>query len=298
MSPCSRESPRSRPALRGLVVLADPFSFPTGAWLKWLAAKGADGTSSGREPSCIGGLASGGTSPGTTRLCVDGDIFDRGAVVLRLDGPVRIDTVVSQGCRPIGSPLIVTAAESNQIVELAGKPTLERLIDTLRSLDDSGRQLAQRGLQVGVVIDESRPDFGQGDFRVRDLLGIDQENGAIAIGDVIPVGTTVQFHLRDAGSADEDLRRLLEPGTLSAGGRPEGALLFTCNGRGRGLFGAPDHDISVLEQTHPEIAVASFFCAGEIGPVGGRNVLHGFTASTAVFTPEPLADESTTRPGK
>lgn len=206
--------------------------------------------------------------------------------------------MVSQGCRPIGSPLIVTAAESNQIVELAGKPTLERLIDTLRSLDDSGRQLAQRGLQVGVVIDESRPDFGQGDFRVRDLLGIDQENGAIAIGDVIPVGTTVQFHLRDAGSADEDLRRLLEPGTLSAGGRPEDALLFTCNGRGRGLFGAPDHDISVLEQTHPEIAVASFFCAGEIGPVGGRNVLHGFTASTAVFTPEPLADESTTRPGK
>lgn len=108
----------------------------------------------------------------------------------------------------------------------------------------------------------------------------------------------MQFHLRDAGSADEDLRRLLEPGTLSAGGRPEDALLFTCNGRGRGLFGAPDHDISVLEQTHPEIAVASFFCAGEIGPVGGRNVLHGFTASTAVFTPEPLADESTTRPGK
>jgi small ligand-binding sensory domain FIST len=195
-------------------------------------------------------------------------------------GPgVKIDTVVSQGCRPIGNPYVVTRAERNVIYELAGRPALERLLEMASSgsIPEGDVALVNQGLHLGQVIDEHRDRFERGDFLVRNVLGADRENGAIAVGDVVEVGRTVQFHVRDAGTADEDLR-------LALGGRGEaaGALLFTCNGRGQRLFGEPDHDAGVFDE-QVGAPVAGFFAAGEFGPVGGRTFVHGFTASLALF---------------
>jgi small ligand-binding sensory domain FIST len=187
--------------------------------------------------------------------------------------------VVSQGCRPVGRPLVVTRSERNFVYELAGRPALERLLEMAKdSMSERDIQLVNQGLHLGLVIDEHRSDFGRGDFLVRNVLGADQANGAIAIGDEVEVGTTVQFHVRDAESADEDLR------TLLAFQEADGVLLFTCNGRGTRLFGTPNHDTQVVGDLLAHPPVAGFFAAGELGAIGGRNFLHTFTASLALFS--------------
>jgi small ligand-binding sensory domain FIST len=186
--------------------------------------------------------------------------------------------VVSQGCRPIGSPFVVTRSERNVVAELAGEPALERLRTIAEAASEEERALLQRGLHVGIVVDEHRSEFGRGDFLVRNVLGGDRATGSIAVGDVVEVGQTVQFHVRDADAADEDLRELL------VGRSAQAALVFTCNGRGRHLFGVADHDAAMLDDLVGPIPAAGAFCAGEIGPVGGRNFLHGFTASVALFS--------------
>ena len=185
--------------------------------------------------------------------------------------------VVSQGCRPVGDPFVITKAEGNIVYELAGKPALERLQDVARGLDDDERQLLARGVHLGRVIDESQTTFGPGDFLVRSVLGGDPSNGAIAVGDLVDVGSTAQFQVRDAASADEELHRMLD------GRVADGALVFTCNGRGTRLFGRPDHDAEIVSEHVPARAVAGMFCAGELGPVGRKNFLHGFTASVVLF---------------
>lgn len=155
------------------------------------------------------------------------------------------------------------------------------------ALPSRDTELLAQGLQLGVVIDEYRAEPGQGDFLIRGVVGADPDSGAIAVGDQIQVGQTVQFHVRDAQSADEDLRRALERESAALGDRrPAGALLFTCNGRGSRLFTEPDHDAGLIAATLGDIPVAGFFCAGELGPVGGQNFLHTFTASIALF-PDP-----------
>ena len=171
----------------------------------------------------------------------------------------------------------MTRAERNVLYELAGRPALDRLMELVGSLDDHERALAARGLHIGRVIDEHRMDFGRGDFLIRGVLGGDREAGAVAVGDEVEVGATVQFQVRDAASADEDLRELM------AGRAAAGALVFTCNGRGSALFGVPDHDAEVVSESLALAPVAGMFCAGELGPVGGRNFVHGFTASIALF---------------
>ena len=185
--------------------------------------------------------------------------------------------VVSQGCRPIGTPLTVTQAERNLVYELAGQPAMARLQELVQAASDAERDLMRNGLHMGVVVDEHKLDFARGDFLVRNVIGADRSNGAIAIGDRVDVGTTVQFQVRDADSADEDLRALL------AGVGGDAALLFTCNGRGRNLFPEPNHDAGVVEELLGPTPLAGAFCAGELGPIGGRNFLHAFTASIAVF---------------
>jgi small ligand-binding sensory domain FIST len=186
-------------------------------------------------------------------------------------------SVVSQGCRPIGQPWLVTRAERNFVQELGGRPALERLEELATDATEEERALLRGGLHLGVVVDEHRTEFGRGDFLIRNVLGADRETGAVAVGERVTVGQTVQFQVRDAAAADEDLRELL----AARSGR--GALLFTCNGRGQRLFGTPNHDAAVLDDLLGPIAAAGGFCAGEIGPVGGRNFLHGFTASVALF---------------
>ncbi len=257
------------------LLLADPFTFPAEPFLGALRER-----SSGTV--VMGGMASGGAGPGGTRLFRDREVHEIGAVGCRL--PVEVVPLVSQGCRPVGRPYTVTRAEGNVIFELAGAPAVDRIRETYASLARPDRELMQLGLHIGRVIDEYRHEFGQGDFLIRGVIGADRDNGAIAVGDRIEVGETVQFHVRDAASADEDLRTLLDRGVRALSGRrPTGALLFTCNGRGSRLFGEPDHD-AALVAARLGVPTAGFFAAGEIGPVGNRNFLHGFTASLAVFT--------------
>jgi small ligand-binding sensory domain FIST len=186
--------------------------------------------------------------------------------------------VVSQGCRPIGAPLTVTAADRNRILALAGMPAAERLQQLLQQATPAERELLRRGgLHIGLVVDEVRDDYGPGDFLIRGVLDIDTEAGSVTVGDLVPVGQTVQFHVRDATTADADLATRLD-----GIGPAAGSLLFTCNGRGQHLFGVPDHDVTAVERQLGG-AVAGAFCAGEIGPVVRRSFLHGFTASLTVF---------------
>jgi small ligand-binding sensory domain FIST len=263
---------------KAVILLGDPYTFPADVLVQLSdAAPGVP---------IIGGMASGGRGPGRHALVLDGDVRSFGAVGVTLGGDVRIETLVSQGCRPIGSSYIVTASEGNVIRSLAGAPPLERLRDLFTELSPEDQERANRGLHIGVVIDEYATEFGQGDFLIRNVIGADQNTGAVAVGDDVHVGQTVQFHIRDASAADEDLRNALGVLELSRAGDPgslAGALLFTCTGRGSHLFGTPDHDVETVRQSIGQLPVAGMFCAGELGPVGGRNFLHGFTASLALF---------------
>lgn len=253
-----------------LLLLVDPFTTPIDSMLEhWAEAR--------PDLSIVGGLASAARGPGGNRLVLDGTTYADGAVGVLLPPGVGATSVVSQGCRPIGEPMIVTKSERQVIYELAGQPALARLLGLVDSLGPDERALVQGGLHLGCVIDESKSTFERGDFLIRNVLGADREVGAIAVGDEVPVGATVQFQVRDADSADEDLRALL------AGRHASGALVFTCNGRGTHLFGRPDHDAEVVSDHVDGGAVAGMFCAGELGPVGGRSFLHGFTASVLLF---------------
>jgi small ligand-binding sensory domain FIST len=253
-----------------IILVPDPFTFPVHPLLSTLHTD---------RPALavIGGLASAADGPGGNRLVVDDAVHTDGAVGVLLGEDVSPRAVVSQGCRPIGQPYIVTAADGNLIYELGGRPALERLLATIERLSPDDRQLAEQGLHCGVVIDEAKDEFRRGDFLIRGVLGADAATGAVAVGDIVAVGSTVQFQVRDAASADEDLRELL------SGRTARGALVFTCNGRGRHMFGTADHDATVVGEVLGTSTVAGMFCAGELGPVGGRNALHGFTASVALF---------------
>ena len=253
------------------LLIADPFSFPADVLLGHLNER-APGT------VVMGGMASGASGPGETRLFLDDRVLDSGAVGARLPG-VRIHTLVSQGCRPIGNVYTVTRAEGNVVRELGGVPPLQRIQELAAALGPQERELLGRGLQVGRVIDEYKAELGRGDFLVRGIVGVDPETGALVVGDTIEVGEAIQFHVRDADTADEDLRTLLEREAEPVAG----ALLFTCNGRGSRLFSVPDHDASLVSDTLGGPPLAGFNCAGEIGPVGGKNFLHGFTASIALL---------------
>jgi small ligand-binding sensory domain FIST len=261
-----------------ILLLADPFTLPVDAVVEALATL---------DPPVpvVGGVASASGVPGGNRLVLDGEVSDGGGVGVVLPADVATTVVVSQGCRPVGGPMIVTAAEGNLLTELAGRPALERLEALVVGADPDERTRLAGGLHLGIAIDEHRATFQQGDFLVRNLVGADREARALAVDQRVAVGTTVQFQVRDADAADDDLRARL------AGMAGDGALLFTCNGRGERLFGVPDHDAAVVAAALGSDAVAGMFCAGEVGPVGARSFLHGFTASVVVFhdPPEPGA---------
>ncbi len=211
-------------------------------------------------------------------------VIEDGAVGCLFSGGVRFRTVVSQGCRPIGRTFVITKADRNVIQELGGRPALERLGEVFETLPEEDRDLARRALHVGRVTDEHKIEFRRGDFLVRNVLGADEEHGALAIADLVRRGQTVQFHVRDAATAGEDLRALLgEQASFLRDHPARGALLFSCNGRGTRLFPVPDHDVTAVRHGLGEVPVAGFFAGGEIGPVGGQNFLHGFTASVVLL---------------
>ena len=266
-----------------LLLLADPFSFPTNDFLGMCNASLPGLT-------VVGGLASAARGPGGNRLVVNEHETSTGAVAVLLDATVPAWTAVSQGCRPIGHPQTITKADRNRIVELAGRPAIERLQEVANAMPDDERELLRNGVHVGIVVDEHKIDFTRGDFLVRNLLGADPATGAVSVGEMIDVGQTVQFHVRDAASADEDLR--VVAGKAIRGERTAlAALLFTCNGRGRHLFGTANHDADMIQDLGDgTIALGGMFCAGEIGPVGGQTFMHGFTASLALFGTELTLD--------
>jgi small ligand-binding sensory domain FIST len=262
--------PDELPAHGTLLMFADPYSFPVNDFLRLCNEQVP-------ELTVIGGCASAGLRPGGNRIVLDDRIMTSGAVAVMCSDDVPVRAVVSQGCRPIGKPLTITSADRNLVHELAGRPAMARLQEIVDAATDHDRELMREGLHLGLVVDEHRLDFERGDFLVRNLLGADQATGSLAVGEVVDVGQTVQFHVRDAVAADEDLRHLLNG--VSGGG----ALMFTCNGRGTHLFAEPGHDASVTSDMLGDAPLAGAFCAGEIGPVGGHNFFHSFTASIAVF---------------
>jgi small ligand-binding sensory domain FIST len=264
------------PAESLLLTLADPFTFPVDDFLGQI-------NDEQRGLRVIGGMASGAREPGVHRLLLGDTVLNEGAVGALLQGPIACRTVVSQGCRPIGKPLVVTKARDNLIIELGGKTALAQLQQLWQELSPRDQKLVQEGLHVGRVISEYQATFQRGDFLVRNVIGIDRSNGAVAITERARVGQTIQFHVRDAATADEDFRLLLQQAAQFPSGKPAGALLFSCNGRGTRLFAAPHHDAAAIQEALGPVPLAGFFAQGELGPVGGQNFIHGFTASVALF---------------
>ena len=264
------------PDTRLIVMLADPFSTPLD---QVLDAFNAD------YPGIpiIGGMASGAQQPGGNALLLNDRAYASGAVGVALAGDFEADIIVSQGCRPFGRTFTVTETQGNVIVSLEGEPPLQHIQNLVAQLSEEDQALLKNGLFVGRAIGTARENLGRGDFLIRSLLGVDRQSGAIGVGDSIREGETIQFHLRDQRTAEEDLELLLTPQALDA--PPSGALLFSCNGRGTRLYDHPNGDISTIQNILGGVNLAGFFAAGEIGPVGGKNFLHGHTASMALFRP-------------
>jgi small ligand-binding sensory domain FIST len=257
------------------LVLADPFSFPVEGFLRLLGGEWGGALA-------VGGLASGGRAPGEHALICGRQVHRGGAVVVTVAGGAELHAIVSQGCAPIGPEMVVTSAQGHVIDELAGKPAYEQLVDVIEDLDHEQREMASTGVMAGLVIDENRADYGPGDYLIRGLVGADRDRGTLVVAGEPRVGQTLRFHIRDAESADRDLRRALRAEQQVAPGRIVGGVLFACNGRGTAMFAVPDHDAATVED---ELAVptAGMFCAGEIGPVGGVSFVHGFTATMALL---------------
>ena len=234
----------------------------------------------------IGGLASGRWTERCTYVFVDDAVHAEGAVAIALGGNVMVRTVVSQGATPIGQPWTITGAHENILETIGGRPAYEVLVDTIKALSPEVQERAASNLLVGLAIDEYKDEFHRGDYLIRNLMGADRQSGALAIGAYPRIGQTLQFQMRDAAAADEDLRELLATAHSGLGdAQPVAALMCSCNGRGAGLFGAPNHDAQGVAREFGAVPLAGFFCNGEIGPIGGKTFMHGFTASIALFLP-------------
>lgn len=267
------------PSRASIVVLADPYTFPAAEFLEILNDK-LEGV------PAMGGMASGGSGPGQNLLFTHDGVVEGGAVGVVVEGDVEMRPVVSQACRPVGKAYVITATRDNFVLKLGGKPALEVLVEVAKGLSPDDQKLLQHGPFLGLAIDARKSTFERGDFLARGIMGLEQEDSAIVVADgTIRNGMTVQFLVRDPRTAGDDLQQLVrERAGLVREPSEYGALVFTCNGRGARMFGKPDHDATCVQNGFgAQVPTAGFFAAGEIGPVGGRNFLHGFTASVAVF---------------
>jgi len=259
-----------------LILLADPFTAPAEPLLEavnelcpgWPVA---------------GGMASGVSAPGESRLFLNERILDAGAVGVALTGDIRTRTLVSQGCRPVGKPFVITRADRNVILALGGERAMDRMREVYLGETEPVRELMRYGLMVGRVIHEQQETFGRGDFLVRNVMGFDEGRGAIVAGDLFRPGQTIQFHVRDAETATEDLRKMLET-VRSERSAPAGGLCFSCNGRGTRMFDEPGHESEIIFETLGRFPLVGHFAAGEFGGVGGRTFIHGHTLSLALFS--------------
>jgi small ligand-binding sensory domain FIST len=266
----------ANPAQTAVLLLGDPYTFPADLFL-------AEMNAVHRGVRVLGGMASGMRGPGQTRLLLDDRCHEAGAVGVLLRGHFGLRSIVSQGCRPIGRALVITRGQKNVIQELGGRPVLTQLQEMWQEMTPAEQELFQEGPHLGMVINEYQGEFQRGDFLVRNILGLDQETGSLAINDRVRVGQTVQFHIRDAATADEDLHALLQLDMQAHERGPTGALVFSCNGRGTRLFPEPHHDARAVRGEVGEVPLAGFFAQGELGPIGNQNFIHGFTACVALF---------------
>jgi small ligand-binding sensory domain FIST len=277
-------SPEAHPVF---VLCADPYTCDPTRLLAEL-----NDTYPGRP--IIGGLVSGGNEPGEHLLFMDTEVLRDGAVGVAMAGNIALDTVVSPGCRPFGRPYVVTKADEQIIWQLGGRPAIDVLHEALSSLSKEDHERAQEGgVMVGLVINEMRQRFASDDFIIRQIVGIDPSAGAVAISGHVRMGQTLQFHLRDAGASRDELRRLLtQQGRQRSLPSPAGALIFNCLGRGKSFYGTSHHDVKTIQTLKGKLPIGGFFCNGEIGPVGGINFLHGYTASLGFFRPAVESAES------
>ena len=268
------------PGSSGVFVFGDPFTFPATAWLSAFHDVNPG-------VPLVGGLAGGGIAPGQNILFAGSDAVNSGAVVCTIEGATRLVPAVSQGCRPVGPPLVATKVEGNVVLEFRGEPAAKVMFEVLESLDEADRRLFQAGAFIGRAVDAAKSKFTSGDFLVRNVMGLDPKRHAVAIADDgLRTGTTLQLMVRDATSASAELESMLEVAGLASAGEALGGLLFTCGGRGQGMFGRPHHDAAAIERAFgPGFPLAGFAAAGEIGPIGGRSFLHGFSASVALLAP-------------
>ncbi len=267
-----------RPAqTNGWLVFADPFHLDCESWLRtWNEAFA--------PLPIVGGLASGDPSAQLTQIYLNGEVFEEGGVAVAVGGGVSLASVISQGCTPIGETWTITKAERNFIHEIGNRPAYEVLAETFNKLPVPDQKKSRGNLFVGLVINEYLEDFHRGDFLIRNLIGADPKSGTIAVGALPRAGQTIQFQRRDAATATEDITALLQRAQGRLADRTVyGACLCSCNGRGQHLFGEPNHDARHAQQQFGPIGLAGFFCNGEIGPVGEKNFLHGYTASLALF---------------
>lgn len=259
-----------------VVTLADPFSTPIDEVLDTFNTAYTD-------LPMVGGMASGSRRPGGNALIANERIVNAGVVGVAFAGALDVDVIVSQGCRPIGAVYTVTESHNNVIRAIDGEPPLELFQELAQTLPNDDRVLLKQGLFVGRAVDSEKETLGRGDFLIRNVAGVDPDSGALAVQGQVSRGEKIRFHVRDAETAEEDLAMMLTPHSLFD--PPSGALLFSCNGRGTRLYDRPNGDISTIQNVIGEVELAGFFCAGEIGPIGGRNFLHGHTASMALFRP-------------
>jgi len=262
------------------VMLADPYSFPVPDLLVGMdyafpkAAK-------------IGGLASGANRQGGNALFLDDQVLRSGTIGLALDGNIIVDTVVAQGCRPIGQSMRISKCDRNMLLELDGKPPMEVLRSMVADLSERDRELLGNSLFLGVVMDELIENPIQGDFLIRNVVGMDSNNGGLAIGEMLKEGQLVQFHLRDAETSADDLVAVLDRyADENRENEIPGALLFSCLGRGQYLYGRANHDTDMFRDKLGAVPLGGFFCNGEIGPVSGTTFLHGYTSSFGLFRPK------------
>jgi small ligand-binding sensory domain FIST len=260
----------------GFVVLADPFSFEVDGFIRGIDAAFPSSRT-------IGGLASGGRHPGSNVLYLGKETYRSGAVGLAVAGNVTIDTIVAQGCRPVGDPMFVTRCDRNIILQLDGMAPLEVLQRLHARLDERDKDLFRHSLFLGIAMSENREEYRAGDFLIRNLAGVDSSSGALAIGALLEENCIVQFHLRDAETSGEEVETLLHRHRAESAAKPSGALLFSCLGRGQFLYGHPDHDTNVFRREIGEVPLGGFFCNGEIGPVQGTTFLHGYTSAFGLF---------------
>ena len=268
--------PSPASATPSFLLFADPFSFDSEALLRAL-------DEAWPASAKLGGLASGGTAPGQNALLAGERVLRAGAVAVTLEGELALDAIVAQGCRPIGAPLFVTSGGESSIAALDGRAPLDVVQELYDAASPDDQALFRGSLFLGIAMREGESSYGPGDFLVRNLVGVDPERGALAIGAQIAPGAVVQFHLRDARAAERELELALDAYRAAHADAPQGALMFSCLGRGSGLYGAPDVESRAFERALPGVPLGGFFGNGEIGPVRGRTFLHGYTSAFALF---------------